>query len=84
MKPKLLTIKKASDILGVSMMTLRRWDKSGKLSALRLGGKKSHRLYRLEDLETLTTDLFSIAKRWASGTVGAEPSAEFHCQNSSI
>ena len=35
---KLLTLKEASEILGVAKITLRRWDESGKLKALRTVG----------------------------------------------
>ena len=32
---KLITLQQASDLLGVSKITLRRWDNSGKFKALR-------------------------------------------------
>jgi len=35
MKKKYITIKEAAKILGVNPMTLRRWDKKGKLKASR-------------------------------------------------
>jgi excisionase family DNA binding protein len=38
MEEKLLTITQAAEILGVSPDTLRRWDKSGKLMAIRKDG----------------------------------------------
>lgn len=34
-RPKLLTIKRAADLLGVAEATLRRWDASGKFKARR-------------------------------------------------
>ena len=34
--PKLLTIRQAAEILNVHVETLRRWDKSGKLKAIRV------------------------------------------------
>lgn len=39
----LLTIKQASQILNVSPWTLRKWDKEGKLIALRIGNRKDRR-----------------------------------------
>lgn len=45
----LLTMKEAMDYLGVSKITLQRWDNSGKLPAVRTGG--GHRRYKLSDLE---------------------------------
>ena len=47
--PDVLTIKQAAEILGVSEMTLRRWDKAGKFSPHRhpLNG---YRCYRRDDV----------------------------------
>jgi len=47
-----LTIKQASEILGVNPMTLRRWDKAGKLKSYRHPLNK-YRLYKKEELENL-------------------------------
>jgi excisionase family DNA binding protein len=47
-----LTIKEASDVLGVSSMTLRRWDNSGKLKSYRHPLNR-YRLYKKEELENL-------------------------------
>lgn len=47
-----LTVKEASEILGVSSMTLRRWDKAGKLKPYRHPLNR-YRLYRREELENL-------------------------------
>jgi len=45
-----ITIKSASDILGVSKITLRNWDKSGKLKAHR-HPFNNYRVYKLEDID---------------------------------
>jgi len=50
--PKLLTIKQAAEVLNVHVETLRRWDKSGKLRAIRIN-KRGDRRYKPEDLEKL-------------------------------
>ena len=50
--PKLQTIKQAAEVLNVHVETLRRWDKSGKLKAIRLN-KRGDRRYRPGDLEKL-------------------------------
>ena len=40
---KLITLQQASEILGVSKVTLRRWDNSGKFKALRtIGGARRY------------------------------------------
>ena len=50
--PKLLTVRQAAEILNVHVETLRRWDKSGKLKAIRIN-KRGDRRYKPEDLEKL-------------------------------
>ncbi|PIR69197.1 MAG: MerR family DNA-binding transcriptional regulator [Candidatus Niyogibacteria bacterium CG10_big_fil_rev_8_21_14_0_10_46_36] len=45
-----LTIKQAADFIGVSALTLRNWDKKGKLAAYR-HPVNGYRLYRMADLE---------------------------------
>lgn len=51
-KPHLLTIGEAARYLGVSVDTLRRWDRDDRLKSVRLT-ESSHRRYRLSDLEAL-------------------------------
>ena len=46
-----LTIKKASELIGVCEMTLRRWDGAGKLKSYRNPANK-YRLYKKVDLKT--------------------------------
>lgn len=50
--PKLLTIRQAAEVLNVHVETLRRWDKSGKLKAIKVN-ERGDRRYRPEDLEKL-------------------------------
>lgn len=47
---KYITIKDAATILGVSKITLRNWDKSGKLKALR-HPFNNYRVYKIEEIE---------------------------------
>jgi MerR family transcriptional regulator, copper efflux regulator len=47
-----LTIRQAAERLGVSVETLRNWDRAGKLKAFRHPLNR-YRLYRREDLEAL-------------------------------
>jgi len=55
--PKLLNINQVAKILGVMPPTLRRWDKNGKLKAIRVGNKKGvgERRYRREDIIKIMT-----------------------------
>lgn len=52
----LLSVGNAADYLGVSIQTLRRWDRSGKLKSTRHPASK-YRYYRLSDLEPFRTTL---------------------------
>lgn len=76
---KLLRIKEAAEILGVSIDTLRRWDKSGKLVAIRKDGG-GHRYYSEKDLEVFKSDLIKLAYEWLE-TKNELPAA-FYCSNS--
>lgn len=56
MEDKFITIKKAAEILGVSSLTLRNWDKSGKFKALR-HPINNYRVYKLSDVEKLIKEM---------------------------
>lgn len=47
---KYLTIKEVAEILGVTPLTLRNWDKKGKLKAYR-NPINNYRVYKLEEIE---------------------------------
>jgi hypothetical protein len=72
-------------ILGVSLDTLRRWDKNGKLVSERKG-LSGHRYYSREKIEDFLSkqDVFLLAKKWALKNKATEPSEIFYCQNSYI
>jgi len=77
----LITIGEAAELLGVSIMTLRRWDESGRLLSVRdkPGG---HRYYRKEDIDVFLNDLFQLAKDWA--IYEKEIPEQYYCQNSGV
>ena len=56
MNNKYLTIKEAADYLGVTPLTLRNWDKNGKLKASR-HPMSNYRVYKMENLEKVMTDI---------------------------
>lgn len=58
MSDQFITIKQAASILGVSPLTLRNWDKNGKLKAYR-HPMNNYRVYKMEDLETVTEEIKS-------------------------
>ncbi len=49
---QLITIKQASKMLGVTPLTLRNWDKNGKLKALR-HPMNNYRVYKRADIDRL-------------------------------
>ncbi|MDO8474375.1 MAG: helix-turn-helix domain-containing protein [bacterium] len=81
MNGKLLNIREATKFLGVSVDTLRRWDKSGKLVAVRKPGG-THRYYAIKDLEMFSSDLIKLANEWALS--GKEISPDLYCSNSAV
>lgn len=58
MKEIYFSIKEAADILGVSPLTLRNWDKSGKFRAQR-HPMNNYRVYKLSALEHIIEDIES-------------------------
>ena len=82
MEERLLTITEAAKILGISVDTLRRWDKSGKLVAIRKEGGV-HRYYRQHDLDLFTSDLIKLAHDWTTED-GFELLSMFYCANSAV
>lgn len=81
MNQELLTIREAAEFLGVSIDTLRRWDKSGKLVAIRKEGG-THRYCKKEDLEAFPGDPLKLARAWAFS--GGNIPSKFYCSNSAI
>ena len=87
MNTRLLTIGQTSEIIGVSIQTLRRWDNSDKLSSIRKK-ETGHRYYKENDVENYLKnnlkDLFRLAKNWVFNKKGLEPRSDFYCQDSSV
>ena len=52
MEKKFVTIKEAAEMLHVTKLTLRNWDKSGKLFALR-HPINNYRVYHIEDIKKI-------------------------------
>lgn len=81
MKDKLLSITEAADFLGVSVDSLRRWDKNGKLPAIRKEGGV-HRYYREKDLMIFKSDLIKLAHDWTIDSF--ELSSRVYSANSAV
>ena len=82
----LLTIKQTSDLLGVSIQTLRRWDTTERLKSVRTKG--GQRRYLRADVKiaekSLPNFLFRLAKKWISESRSPALSEELYCANSAI
>ena len=61
MNNKLITIKEAAKILNISKLTLRNWDRDGKLKAYR-HPINNYRIYRLDDIENIIKKIESGEK----------------------
>ncbi len=66
---KMISISEGSEILGVDIRTLQRWDKDGGLKAYRtLGG---HRRYKLSEIESPVNDLISVVTCFSTKLYGS-------------
>jgi len=58
---KYVTVNEAAKLLGVTPLTLRNWDKAGKLVALR-NPLNNYRIYKKEDIDFFTRRIESKGK----------------------
>lgn len=79
-KDDLVSISEAAELLGVSIMTLRRWDESGRLTSTKSQG--GHRYYSKKAVEVFLEDLYALAKDWVLSN--AEFPKGFYCQTSAV
>lgn len=62
MPKKFLTVKEVANILGVTPLTVRNWDKKGTLVAYR-NPMNNYRLYKIEDVEFIVRKLESSTQK---------------------
>ncbi len=62
MSGNFLTIKNAAELLGVTPLTLRNWDKNGKLGARR-HPMSNYRIYLRQDIERLVDEITTGSAR---------------------
>lgn len=72
---KYLTIKEAAELLGVTTLTLRNWDRAGKLAASR-NPINNYRVYRKEDIDGLMGEMEFAAPRRVAGDGGGKPAVK--------
>ena len=86
-KKALLSIREAAELLGISIDTLRRWDKQGLFPSVRIK-PTGNRYYRRQALESFVRKkimtIFHAAESWASNPIGEEPDSDFYCSNSGV
>lgn len=73
-----MRIGKAAEILGVTVQTLRNWEKSGKLRAYRSPG--GQRYYGLSDLRRFMVVLETLGWAWAASAQPPEIPDEYYCE----
>jgi len=81
MAEELITIGEAAKMLGVSIDTLRRWDKSGKLKPVK-ASKAGYRLYYKSQIELFMNDIFGLARDWVLKHTEIPP--QYYCSNSAV
>ncbi len=78
MKEEKLRIGKVAEMLGVTVQTLRNWEKSGKLRAYRsVGGQ---RYYELQDIQRFMLDVEALGWAWAASAQAPEIADEHYCE----
>lgn len=78
-----ISIGNAAKIIGVSVDTIRRWDKSGKLKSIR-NGLSGHRYFNLEDIQLYQKGPIILARQWAFGTNPSPLDPIFHCRTRDV
>lgn len=86
MTTKLIKIGDAAELLGVSIDTLRRWDKAGTFSSVRTG-IQGHRFYRFSDVEfklNSSTDHRNLALEWVLSPNGFTLDSQIYCETRDV
>ena len=86
MTTKLIKIGDAAEILGVSIDTLRRWDKAGTFLSVRTG-IQGHRFYRFSDVEfklNSSTDNRNLAIEWVQSSSGFVLDPQIYCETRDV
>lgn len=83
MQNQLYSISEAARLLGVSIDTLRRWDRSGRLLSIR-SGPRGHRFYSQSDINHFMQEIEVVARTWAESVEVVEPNAEVYCQTRDV
>ncbi len=83
MDDKHIPIGKTSKMIGVSINTLRRWDRGGKFIAVR-HSPSGNRYYLQEDIDLLLNDPTVVAQQWVFSSNPKLPEANFYCKTRDV
>ncbi len=91
MNNKLLSIGETAALLGISIDTLRGWDKKNILNSFR-PSPSGHRYYRLEDIENFLKknhkveeeNIIDLAREWAMHDLPISIPSSFYCETNDI
>ncbi|MEN8253509.1 MAG: helix-turn-helix domain-containing protein [Patescibacteria group bacterium] len=86
MQSKLIKIGEAAELLGVSIDTLRRWDRSGKFPSVRTGDR-GYRFYRFSDIEFKLNSVSNhrnLSREWAQSPGGFLLDSQLHCRTRDV
>ncbi len=91
MNNKLLSIGETAALLGISIDTLREWDKKNILNSFR-PSPSGHRYYRLEDIENFLKknhkveeeNIIDLAREWAMHDLPISIPSSFYCETNDI
>ena len=78
-----IPISKASKLIGVSIDTLRRWDKKGKFTATRLT-PTGNRYYSKQDIDLFLNDPVAMARQWVLASNPKLPESDLYCQTRDV
>jgi len=76
---RLIPIGEAAKMLGISIDTLRRWDKKGVFPAIK--SPSGHRYYSRVKIELHSSELYTIAKNWMTAKNNKPPVPDFYCES---
>jgi len=79
MPDKLISIGETAKRLGVSIDSLRRWDRAHRLPSIR-SGPRGHRYYRQSGIDLYLRNERSLAQQWAAAPVGIALEPDEYCQ----
>lgn len=83
MDKNLLRIGEAVKLLGVSIDTLRRWDRGGKFLSVRVSSA-GNRYYRRADIDLFIKNPQAVAQNWAASPLSYEPESQFYCKTRDV